>query len=160
MIKVNAACGVAALVLALTPWDSGAIRAVDGRDLDTIFANDVLVIEASRECLFFNIYLADEPWQKARGLMFVKALPQDWGMLFRYPAERHISMYMKNTLISLDMLFIAKGGNIIHIAARTTPGSLESIYPEAPALAVLEINGGLSEQLGVTPGQRVLYPPL
>ena len=159
MTAKTTAALLAALAALLAP-SAGAIKAVDGRNLESMFEQDSLLLEGALECLHFNVYLADETWQKARGLMFVKSLPEDWGMLFRYPTERGISMYMKNTLIPLDMLFIAAGGEVIHIAARTTPGSLTSIGPGAPSRAVLEINGGLSERLGIAPGHRVLYPVL
>ena len=147
-------------VLLLTSTNSSALKAVDGQDLDDMFQQDSLLIEASLECVYFKIYLADEGWQKSRGLMFVKSLPKEWGMLFRYPTERNISMYMKNTLIPLDMVFVKSGGQVIHIAKQTTPGSLDSISPGAPAVAVLEINGGLSKRFGLEPGMRVLYPEL
>ena len=140
------------------PSSSYGITAVDGRELESMFEIDGFLVEASQECLFFNVFLAEEGWQKARGLMFVKSLPEDYGMLFQYPSERRISMYMKNTLIPLDMVFIAAGGKVIDIAAQTTPGSLSSISPGEPALAVLEINGGLAARVGLSVGHQVIYP--
>ena len=133
-----------------------ALTAVDGKELESVYAVDQLVLDGTKECVRFQIYLADESWQKARGLMFVAELPEDWGMLFRYPAPRRISMYMKNTLIPLDMLFFDKDGSVVHIAADTTPGSLKSIGPSGRAIAVLEINGGLSDRLGFRVGSRLL----
>lgn len=133
-----------------------ALTAVDGKQLESLYAVDQLVLNGAWECVRFQIYLADEGWQKARGLMFVAELPVDWGMLFRYPAPRRISMYMKNTLIPLDMLFFGGDGNVIHVAAHTTPGSLKSVGPGGPAIAVLEINAGLSEQLGFKAGSELL----
>ena len=147
-------------VLLGVPTGGSSITTVDGRELESMFKMDGLLVEASLECLFFHIYLANESWQKARGLMFVKSLPEDHGMLFRYGSERRISMYMKNTLIPLDMVFIGTGGEVIDIAAETTPGSLTSIAPDQPALGVLEINGGLSERLGLSVGHQVIYPPM
>jgi uncharacterized membrane protein (UPF0127 family) len=133
-----------------------ALTAVDGKQLESIYAVDQLVLNGAKECVRFRIYLADESRQKARGLMFVAELPEDWGMLFRYPAPRRISMYMKNTLIPLDMLFFAANGSVVHVAANTTPGSLKSIAPNGPAIAVLEINAGLSERLGFKAGSKLL----
>jgi len=133
-----------------------ALTAVDGKQLEALYAVDQLLLNGARECVRFQIYLADESWQKSRGLMFVAELPQDWGMLFRYPAPRRISMYMKNTLIPLDMLFFDRNGKVVHVAAHTTPGSLKSVGPRGPAIAVLEINAGLSEQLGFKAGSELL----
>ncbi len=133
-----------------------ALTAVDGKELETLYATDQLILDGARECVRFQIYLADEGWQKSRGLMFVAELPEDWGMLFRYPTPRRISMYMKNTLIPLDMLFFNKDGSIVHVAANTTPGSLKSIGPGGLAIAVLEINAGLSQRLGFEAGTVLL----
>jgi uncharacterized membrane protein (UPF0127 family) len=68
-----------------------------------------------------------------------------------------ISMWMKNTLIPLDMLFIAEDGRIIHIAERAVPGSLATFSSGQPARAVLELNGGTAARLNIAPGDRVLY---
>ena len=133
-----------------------ALTAVDGKELESLYAVDQLVLDGTEECVHFRIYLADESWQKARGLMFVAELPEDWGMLFRYPSARRISMYMKNTLIPLDMLFFDEQGSIVYIAEHTTPGSLKSVGPPGPAVAVLEINAGLSARLGFRVGSRLL----
>ncbi len=146
--------GLASIGLLVPP--AQALKAVDGEELESLYAVDQLVLNGARECVRFQIYLADERWQKSRGLMFVAELPEDWGMLFGYPAPRRISMYMKNTLIPLDMLFFGDDGSIMHIAANTTPGSLKSVGPSEHAVAVLEINGGLSQRLGFKVGSRLL----
>jgi uncharacterized membrane protein (UPF0127 family) len=108
----------------------------------------------------FRVYLAQTSEQRARGLMFVKTLPPDAGMLFIYEQPRMISMWMKNTFIPLDMLFIEQGGRIVHIAENATPHSLESISSTRPALAVLEVNGGTVSRLGILVGDTVLHPAL
>ena len=80
-------------------------------------------------------------------------------MLFDFTHENSIqSMWMKNTLIPLDIVFIAKDGQIINIAAETTPRSLASIRSRAPAAGVLEVRGGRMEELGVKPGDIVHHP--
>lgn len=108
----------------------------------------------------FRVYLAQTSEQRARGLMFVKSLPPDAGMLFVYGQPRMISMWMKNTFIPLDMLFIEQGGRIVHITENTTPHSLDSISSTRPALAVLEVNGGTVSRLGIRVGDTVLHPAL
>lgn len=102
-----------------------------------------------------SVWIANQPSRQEQGLMFVSKLPDHQGMLFVYPRPRQISMWMKNTLISLDMLFIRADGTIAYIAARTTPQSLDIITAAEPARAVLEIAGGLAEELGIGVGDRV-----
>ncbi|KAA3627816.1 MAG: DUF192 domain-containing protein [Proteobacteria bacterium] len=105
----------------------------------------------------FDVFLAIDPVQRARGLMFVQALPDTVGMLFVHPHEHVVIMWMKNTPLPLDMLFVDKGGRIVHIARGTTPYSLGSISSLRPAIAVLEINAGLAERLGIQVGDQVLH---
>ena len=129
-----------------------------GRPLVRDFAQSSLTIETSGyTCEHLEIFVASRRAEQARGLMFVREMPDAAGMLFIHPSERMISMWMKNTLIPLDMVFMDRTGTIVHIAENTTPGSLASISSQQPALAVLEINGGLAERLGMRPGDRVAH---
>ena len=89
--------------------------------------------------------------------MYRQRLAADAGMLFLYPAARPVSMWMKNTLIPLDMLFIGDDGRILHIAERAIPGSTATISSMQPARAVLELNGGTAARLKIQVGDRVLY---
>ena len=130
-----------------------------GRPLAQDFPPDSLVIDTSEfTCEHFEIFVASEQNAQARGLMFVREMPDDVGMLFIHPSERMISMWMKNTLIPLDMVFMDRSGFVIHIAENTVPGSLDSISSTQPALAVLEINGGLAARLGIRVGDLVRHP--
>jgi uncharacterized protein len=108
----------------------------------------------------FEVWLADNPSRKAQGLMFVRALPELKGMLFVYPNPMPIGMWMKNTYIPLDMVFIDERGRIQQIIEQTTPHSLDTISSKDPALAVLEIAGGEAKRLGLHPGQHVRHPAL
>ncbi len=119
-----------------------------------------LVVETALGPVQFTVELADTPEERAQGLMFRERLPADAGMLFLYPRDQMISMWMKNTLIPLDMLFIDRDGRILDIAERTVPLSLRSISSETPARAVLEINGGTAQRQGIRPGDRVRHPAL
>lgn len=83
------------------------------------------------------------------------SLNTDAGMLFLFDPPRQVRFWMKDTLIPLDMLFIDTDGRIVSIAHRTEPGSLRLIGPREPVSAVLEINGGLSDQLGIRTGDTV-----
>lgn len=122
------------------------------------FERDSLTVETSEGAeLAFDIELAVTSQQQAQGLMFRRSLPADAGMLFIYRPARQVSMWMKNTLIPLDMLFIAENGTVVKIAERTVPLSLTSITSGERVRAVLEINGGIASRLGIRPGDRVVH---
>jgi uncharacterized membrane protein (UPF0127 family) len=122
------------------------------------FGRGELDIETARGRHHFVIELATTADQQIQGLMFRRALAPDAGMLFLYEDDHEIQMWMKNTLIPLDMIFIRADGTILSIAERTVPGSLATIPSQGPARAVLEVNGGTAARLGIRPGDRVLYP--
>ena len=104
----------------------------------------------------FTVELALTPEQHQQGLMFRREMARDAGMLFDFGARhRRASMWMKNTYIPLDMLFIRDGGEIESIAARTTPHSLEAVSSRGPVRYVLELNAGTAARLGIAPGDRV-----
>ena len=105
----------------------------------------------------FEIELATTPEQQAQGLMHRAEMAADAGMLFVFEPARPASFWMKNTLISLDMLFIGADGRIVNIGARTEPLSLASVPSDGPVRAVLEINGGLSAMLGIRPGDKIVH---
>jgi uncharacterized membrane protein (UPF0127 family) len=108
----------------------------------------------------FDVWLADSPRRQQQGLMFVRSLPDMRGMLFVHESPKPISMWMKNTYIPLDMVFIDAHGRIQQIVEQATPHSLDIIRSNDPALAVLEIAGGEAKRLGLHPGQHVTHPAL
>lgn len=103
----------------------------------------------------FRVEIARSEAERTRGLMFRKSLPADGGMLFLYDSPDLIAMWMKNTFIPLDMLFIDEGGRIVNIAHDTVPQSLAIIRSNAMVLGVLEIAGGSAERLGVKAGDQI-----
>ena len=105
----------------------------------------------------FSVELADNDVERERGLMFRKSLPEGQGMLFDFGTERDVTMWMKNTLISLDMIFIRADGQIARIAENTKPMSTRIIPSGQPVLAVLEVAGGTAEKLGIAAGDRVAH---
>ena len=107
----------------------------------------------------FDVWIADTPPRQAQGLMFVRDLAADAGMLFTAQAPRVMSMWMKNTYIPLDMLFIDAQGRIVHIAARTQPHSLQSITSGKPVTMVLELRGGEAQKRGIAIGDHVRVGP-
>jgi uncharacterized membrane protein (UPF0127 family) len=102
----------------------------------------------------FDVWIADTAPRKSQGLMFVTDLPADRGMVFVHDPPRVAGMWMKNTYIELDMLFVAEG-RIVKIAARTRPHSLETIGSEVPVGAVIELRGGEAARRGIAVGDRV-----
>jgi uncharacterized protein len=106
----------------------------------------------------FNIELAVKPEERERGLMFRQSIAADGGMLFDFKADQMVEMWMKNTYIPLDMLFIESDGTIARIAADTVPQSLETISSGRPVRAVLEIKGGEAARQRIAAGARVIYP--
>ena len=106
----------------------------------------------------FSVEIADDMEEIAFGLMERDSMDDDKGMLFDFNQPREPSMYMKNTLISLDMFFIAEDGYVEMIARNTVPGSLRTISPGIPVRAVLELNAGLAAELGIQPGDTVQHP--
>ena len=114
-----------------------------------------LSIDTGEEVREFTIEIADSPDEISTGLMHRESLGEDAGMLFDFANPREPAMYMKNTLIPLDMLFISSDGTIVMIARNTVPGSLRTISPGMPVKGVLEINGGRADALGIKPGDTV-----
>jgi uncharacterized protein len=105
----------------------------------------------------FQVELAKTFEEKAQGLMYRESLAPDGGMLFVYTKELRQAMWMKNTLIPLDMLFIRRNGRIAHIHERAVPGSLHTISSRGRVLAILELRGGTAARLGIKSGDRVLH---
>ncbi len=95
---------------------------------------------------------------RAQGLMYRRAMPADQGMLFDFAKVGPVSMWMQNTYLPLDMLFVRPDGTIARIAANTEPLSTRTIPSGEPVLAVLELNAGTAAKLGIKPGDRIEHP--
>ncbi len=106
----------------------------------------------------FSVEMATTPEEKATGLMYRKHLPDGQGMLFDFSPAQQVSMWMKNTYISLDMIFIGPDGRILRIAENTEPLSTRIISSRGPAKGVLEVTGGSAKKYGIAPGDRVSHP--
>ena len=138
---------------AATGW-SGTARA---QGQAVTFERDTLAIRTASGEIKFDVELALTPAQKQRGLMFREKLEPYTGMLFDFGTPQVVSMWMMNTLIPLDMIFIAADGRIISIAANTKPMSTDTILSGGQALGVLEIAGGTARLLGIKPGDVVVH---
>ena len=105
----------------------------------------------------FQVEVAKTISQQRRGLMYRRSMDRDAGMLFVYSVPQILKMWMKNTLLPLDLLFIDTNGLIASVKERATPGSEQTISSGEPAIAVLELNGGTVSRLNIVPGDRVKY---
>lgn len=117
----------------------------------------ILKVTSGERTHGFQVELAESPEEQARGLMFRTDLGDDEGMLFpsNPPAPR--SFWMKNTPLSLDIIFIGMDGRILNIADHTEPYSFESVRSDGIASAVLELRAGRSAELGIGPGDKVSW---
>lgn len=119
---------------------------------------DKLQIASRSGTHVFSVELAKTDDQRARGLMFRKELPEGQGMLFDFERNTEISMWMQNTYIPLDMIFIRADGRIHRIAENTEPLSTKIVSSGGPVRAVLEVIGGTAKKLGLNAGDRVSHP--
>ena len=105
----------------------------------------------------FTVEFADDDAKRALGLMFRERMAPDAGMLFDFKADQPVAMWMRNTRIPLDMLFVARDGRVVNIRERAVPMSEETISSDGPVRAVLELNGGTVSRLGIRPGDRLRH---
>jgi uncharacterized membrane protein (UPF0127 family) len=121
------------------------------------FPSSVLTIQTHKGAEWFSVWIADTPERSEQGLMFLQWLPTDQGMLFPQDAPRVMHMWMKNTLIPLDMLFIDAKGHIVAIHEHATPRSEDLISSPTAVKAVLELAGGECAALGIHVGDQVRH---
>jgi uncharacterized membrane protein (UPF0127 family) len=106
----------------------------------------------------FSVEIATTEDEKQKGLMYRRELADGKGMLFDFSPEQQISMWMKNTYISLDMIFIRADGRVLRIAENTEPESTAIISSGGLARGVLEVPAGTARKYGISPGDRVSHP--
>lgn len=137
-----------AILLALALLPGRAIAACD---------EDMLDLRWSGGTAHFEVEIADDPAERATGLMHRATMPSSSGMLFVYDSPRMVSFWMKDTLIPLDMLFIDARGVVRAIRENAVPQDLTPIPSGQEVQFVLEVNGGLSARLGIEPGAEMRY---
>ena len=138
-----------ALVVALCAFTGFGARAASFQTLEIATKSGVKV---------FSVELATTEEEKTTGLMYRKELADGTGMLFDFSPEQQVSMWMKNTYISLDMIFIRADGRILRIAENTEPLSTRIIASGGLAKGVLEVIAGTAQKYGIAPGDRVANP--
>jgi uncharacterized protein len=140
---------VAATLVALCAFTGVEARAATVQPLEIATKSGVKV---------FSVEMATTEEEKTTGLMYRKELADGKGMLFDFSPEQQVSMWMKNTYISLDMIFIRADGRILRIAENTEPLSTKIIPSGGLAKGVLEVIAGTAQKYGIAPGDRVAHP--
>ncbi len=143
---------LAGLLVACGPAANGGSG--HGEDPDWL---EVTVVSSTGEHTF-HVDIADDAAEQRRGLMYRREMAADAGMLFLYDEEEPLSYWMRNTYIPLDIIYIDQTGRIVSIARDTTPLSERSIPSAGPAIAVLEVNAGISDEFGFVDGDQVRHP--
>lgn len=134
-------------------------RNPDARTLDRFFPRAHLQIATPDARQHgFQVWVADNDARRARGFMHIEQLDADAGMLFLFPRQGRIAMWMKNTHVSLDMLFVRADGTVDHVVEHTEPLSLETIESANPVTAVIELKAGTAARLGIRAGAQVVHP--
>ena len=147
--RLHAWFWVVASFIALCAIGVGGARAASVQPLEIVTKNGVHV---------FSVEMATTEQEKETGLMYRKELADGKGMLFDFSPEQEVSMWMKNTYISLDMIFIKADGRILRIAENTEPLSTKIIPSNGPVKGVLEVIAGTAQKYGIKPGDRVAHP--
>lgn len=148
---------LATLVLLAPP--SPAAGAREGVLPLSAFPTEPVVVETrSARRHEFRAWRAETDAEKMQGLMFVPDIEPDQGMIFVYDPPQPVAMWMKNTLLPLDMLFVDAAGCVVRIERDARPGSLETIRSGAPVMLVVELKGGTAKALGIANGDRVRRP--
>jgi uncharacterized protein len=160
MKRAQVFTAIAAAFLSLssaTPSFAGASQ--DAQQLDQAFSRSTLQIATADAKLHkIDVWVADNDVRRMRGLMFVKDLADDAGMLFVYPQSQEVGIWMKNTPLPLDILFVNADGKVHRIFENAKPQSLDTIPSDGPVLAVIELKGGSAARMNIRPGAQVIHP--
>jgi uncharacterized membrane protein (UPF0127 family) len=133
--------------------------AADAHRLDGLFPKSTLTVATPDARVHpFTIWVADDDTHRQLGLMYVKEMADDAGMLFIYPKAQPISMWMKNTVLSLDMLFVRADGHIANVVENTTPQSTKIIDSKGDVVGVIELKAGTAAKLHIRAGAIVSHP--
>lgn len=160
MKRFNRLTAASGAFLCLLLWSfCTAAESAGARQLDRVFNRSTLQIATPDARLHtINVWIADTDARRARGLMFIEQLDDDAGMLFVYPQPQPISMWMKNTHVSLDMLFVRADGRVERVVENTKPLSLDTIESKAIVLGVIELKAGSAARMKIRPGAQVIHP--
>ena len=140
----------AALFLAVTP----GLAAAEGAQC----RDDLAILRTGDQPVSFTVEIADSSAERAQGLMGRREMDEGAGMLFIYEHAREVAFWMHDTPLPLDMVFIDPTGEVVKVAANTTPNDDTPIPSGAPGRDVLEINAGMAARHGIAPGAQLAHP--
>jgi uncharacterized membrane protein (UPF0127 family) len=147
----------------IAPAQVGGPGCVDDGPPQTTLPRERLTIQTARGAVRFDVQIADSDPTREKGLMFVRSMPADQGMIFDFHQPQQTAFWMHNTYIPLDLIFVDGEGRIANIAHKAPTCSDNPIPGQGRIRAVIEINAGVAERLGIQPGNRVTsertFPP-
>ena len=145
--------------LVLLTWFGLGVALLSASPVLSLAANlQSLEIASKSGVHVFSVEVVDTPEQRAQGLMFRKELPEGQGMLFDFKEDQQVAFWMKNTYVSLDMIFIRGDGRILRIAENTEPLSERLVPSGGPVRGVLEVVAGTAKKMGIAAGDQVAHP--
>jgi uncharacterized protein len=136
---------------------AGCVAGVDRGQSSAGLRQVTLCITSGAKTRAFTVEVAGTVAEQAKGLMFRTELADDAGMIFPFPQPRPASFWMKNTVIPLDIIFVRSNGTIESVAENTVPYSMDSVVSGEAVAAVLELRGGLTAELGIAAGDKVVW---
>ncbi len=151
---------VATVLAMATVFAAAAVVAPLPGRAETPVAANRLEIRTARATHTFTVEIADTDAKRADGLMFRTQMAPDHGMLFDFKREQPVWFWMKNTYLSLDMIFVKADGTILSIAENTTPLSEATVPSGGPVRFVFEVVAGTSKRLAIVPGDRIVHPSM
>lgn len=140
-------------LLAILPITACSKTVSSDNSLETL-----IIKKSGGEQITYHVEVADTDATRHRGLMYREQLPDDQGMLLDFMGNHNVAIWMKNTYISLDIIFIDAAGQIVHIHHGATPLSTRTISTDQRVRAVLELNAGQTDVHGIRDGDRVMFP--
>jgi uncharacterized protein len=158
MPRINAAHFAAVALAAAVAACAPQVEATQsGASVGPEAPTEALTIDTTNGPVRLNVEIADDEAERAQGLMYRQTLPDDRGMLFDFPEPEMASFWMRDTPLSLDIIFIGVDGRILNIADHTTPYSEAPIPAAGLTRGVLELRAGRAETLGIRSGDRVRH---
>ncbi len=137
---------------------SVALLLLSAAEIFALEERQTVILKTAKGSIAIQAEIADTPDKQAIGLMFRRHLDKNAGMLFLYDRDQEVRMWMKNTFLPLDMVFIRADGTVHRIEAHTVPFSQAIISSGGPVRAVLELNAGSAERFQLMPGDKVVHP--
>ena len=156
---MNVKTGIFSFCLAAIVLFFGTVGfAQPNADPNSVFPVEYLEVVTGNGSFEFSVEIADEPDERSKGLMFREKMLPTHGMLFDFGKTSPVMMWMQNTPLSLDMIFIKEDGKVARVASNTEPFSQTIISSGEPVSHVLELNAGIARQIGIKPGDKVIHP--